>query len=131
MTHKSRISKIIESINGHRRLIESQANHSQIKVFQESRRLEDSELETKIESQSLHRLQAVNSWLKATNVEDDQYHFSKVRSDYPGTGRWLVDNTSFQDWFHPQYPKIPPLLWLNGMPGAGNYFSLLVLLPEM
>src|SRR6266480_7825722 len=96
----------------HRSLIESQASISQIEDFQESRRIEDDRFETEMKNEDLRRSRAVYNWLRATNVDTDQYRFSKIRADYPGTGRWLLDNTSFKEWFDLQFPTIPPLLWL-------------------
>jgi hypothetical protein len=94
----------------HRGLIESQASLSQIEDFQEVRRFDD-----------LRQSQSVYSWLRPSNVMNDQYHHIKLRASYPGTGRWLLQNHTFKEWFDPQYPTIPPLLWLTGIPGGGKF----------
>lgn len=119
-TYKSKFASIISNMSRHRSLIESQANISQIEEFQESRRIEDDRWETHMRNEELIRSRAVQSWLKAADVDSDQYDLSKIRADFPGTGRWLLDHSAFIDWFNPQYPNIPPLLWLNGIPGAGE-----------
>ncbi|KAF2178004.1 putative zinc finger protein [Zopfia rhizophila CBS 207.26] len=119
-TYKSRFSGIISNMARHRNLIESQASLSQIEAFQESRRIEDDRFDAQMRNENLGRSRAVYGWLKAANVDTDQYHFSKIRADYPGTGKWLLDNSTFKDWFNHQFPMIPPLLWLNGIPGAGK-----------
>ena len=85
-----------------------------------SRQIEDD----RFDHEELRYLQTVHLWLKAASVDSDQYTFSKIREDYPGTGQWLLDNTLFKEWFDPQYPTIPPLLWLSGIPGAGNCLGL-------
>jgi hypothetical protein len=118
-TCKSRFSSIVSSIARHRSLIESQACLPQIEDSYESRRTEDFQFETEMKVEDLRRFQAVYNWLRATNVEADQYHFSKIRADNPSIGRWLLDNLLFKEWFDPEFPTIPPLLWLNGIPGAG------------
>jgi len=107
----------------HRSLIESQASLSQIENFQESRKIEDERFETAMRNEDLRRVQVVCNWLRSASVDSDQYHFTKVRADYPGTGRWLLDNPSFKEWFDPHFPIIPPLLWLNGIPGSGESSS--------
>ncbi|KAI1121431.1 putative zinc finger protein [Nemania abortiva] len=117
---KSRLSNIIHSINQRRSLIESQATPSQIEEvrgnIQQSRQIEDHELD----EQNLRRIKAVHNWLSATNVDTDQDNYTKTRAEYPTTGQWLLGNTLFQEWFNPRFPTIPPLLWLNGIPGAGK-----------
>lgn len=62
----------------------------------------------------------VSQWLKSPHTDLDQYNFTKVRADYPDSGTWLLDNQSFKEWFDPSFPKIPPLLWINGIPGSGT-----------
>ncbi|KAK4867343.1 hypothetical protein LT330_000853 [Penicillium expansum] len=119
-TQQSRFSNVISGMARHRALIESQASLSQIADSQESRRLVDDRHNAEVQYQSLRRSRTVFNWLRAPDVEGHQYNLTKTRADYPGTGRWLLDNQAFKDWFDPNYPSIPPLLWLNGIPGAGK-----------
>jgi hypothetical protein len=105
----------------HRVLIESQASLSQIKAFQEARAIEEKRFETALENEDLRRLQAVYTWLKPTPMEKVQFSHTKIRSDYPVTGHWLLDNAKFKEWFDRKFPAIPPLLWLNGNPGTGEF----------
>jgi hypothetical protein len=104
----------------HRSLIETQANISQIEEFQESRRIESDRFETYMRNEELVRSRALHCWLKAADVDSDQYHFAKLRADYPETGKWLLKHAAFKQWFDPHYAIVPPLLWLNGIPGAGK-----------
>ncbi|KAI0157994.1 putative zinc finger protein [Hypoxylon sp. FL1284] len=119
-TCKSRFSSIIHSIAQHRSLVESRATSSRIEEYQEniqqSRQIE----EIRFNEQNSRRVRDVLSWLRPTNVADDQAALVKAREDYPGTGKWLLGNSLFNEWFDPQFPIIPPLLWLNGIPGAGK-----------
>lgn len=118
-TQQSRFSNIISGMARHRALIESQAGLVQIADSQESRRLVDDRHNAEVQHESLRRSRTVFNWLRAPDVDGNQYNLTKTRADNPGTGRWLLDNQAFKDWFDPNYPKIPPLLWLNGIPGAG------------
>jgi len=104
----------------HRALIESHASAAQIEDFQQSRRIEDDRYEIEVQNEEMRRLRTIFSWLRAPDADTDQYNLSQTRADNPGTGRWLLDNQAFKDWFNPNYPKIPPLLWINGMPGTGR-----------
>ncbi|KAK2606195.1 hypothetical protein QQS21_003366 [Conoideocrella luteorostrata] len=118
--HKSRLHDITSSIARHRSLIESKASMPQIQESNILQQREHHQREEELDTERLGRLQAVNKWLKPTDVETDQVCYSRIRSECPGSGRWLLKKTSFQEWFDPRYPVIPPLLWLNGIPGAGK-----------
>jgi hypothetical protein len=120
-TLKFRFSSIVSDIGRHRSLVESEASSSQIEEFHESQRTEDRRFETGMKDEDLRRSEAVYDWLRATNIDTDHYRFSETRKGNPGTGRWLLENPTFKKWFDPQFPAIPPLLWLNGIPGAGCY----------
>lgn len=106
----------------HRALIESQATIAQIEEFRESRQTEDARHDLDLKNEDLRRKHVVSNWLKAPDIESDQYEYCKVRASYPDTGRWLLCIEIFKHWFHPQFPAIPPLLWLCGMPGAGQSY---------
>ncbi|CAI7590736.1 unnamed protein product [Penicillium crustosum] len=119
-TQQSRFSNIISGMARHRALIESQAGLVQIADSQEARRLVDDRHNAEMQYESLRRSRTVFNWLRAPDVDGNQYNLTQTRAGNPGTGRWLLDNQAFKDWFDPNYPKIPPLLWLNGIPGAGK-----------
>lgn len=92
----------------------------QFATFQNSNAMED-RVRTEMENEDLKRKQAIYTWLKSVDMENEQYHFAKIRIQYPSTGRWLFDHTTFNEWFDPQFPTLPPLLWLHGNPGAGKH----------
>ncbi|KAF1995032.1 hypothetical protein P154DRAFT_548731 [Amniculicola lignicola CBS 123094] len=120
-THKSKFGGIFSNMSHHRGLIESQASIAHIEEIQQQRERDNDRLETQLLHEENQRFKAVYGWLNAANVDNDQYHFFQLRAEHPGTGRWLLDHPSFKDdWFNPQYPKVPPLLWLSGIPGAGK-----------
>ncbi|KAG9233941.1 hypothetical protein BJ875DRAFT_377537 [Amylocarpus encephaloides] len=116
---KSDFAGPIANMETHRRLIESQASLSEIEV---SRKIQLDELKrdaARVEFQEDSRRATVKNWLKPASFETDHESYSRIRAEYPNTGKWLLANENFKLWFDP-YPAIPPLLWLNGMPGAGN-----------
>lgn len=100
-------------------MIENHAGHAHPEQSQESHSIIEARSDTHQEREHRQRL-LVWSWLKATNPETDQSRFSSIRAEHPGTGQWLLENEVFNDWFHPKFVTIPPLLWLKGLPGAGN-----------
>jgi len=78
------------------------------------------------DAEECRRLLAVNQWLCAADVEDDQAYGIKIRSEVAGSGNWLLGIEKFKSWFDEQYCSTP-LLWLNGMPGAGKCCQVLKL----
>ncbi|KAF7532343.1 hypothetical protein G7054_g8019 [Neopestalotiopsis clavispora] len=120
VTCKSRFTNIFRDIARRGSLIESHATPAEIEEaresIQESRQAEINEFD----EQNERRFGDVRKWLGQANAEVDQSTYVQVRAEYPGTGQWLLDNQSFKEWFHPRYATIPPLLWLNGIPGAGK-----------
>jgi len=116
-TFKSRFAGLMENMCQHRELVDRQANLSQIEESRRARQISD---RISMDREDAHRLQVAFNWLRAPTIETDQHYFSEIRAEYSNTGRWLLDKPAFKLWFDPQFPAIPPLLWLNGMPGAGN-----------
>lgn len=98
----------------------------QFSNFQNSCAIEDEKTRFEIDMEDLKRRQAMYTWLKAIDMENEQHKFAKIRSQYPNTGRWLLEHTTFKEWFDPQFTTLPTLLWLHGRPGAGEYLFMRV-----
>jgi hypothetical protein len=97
----------------------SQANLSLIETSLYQRKIRDQQFQAIADAESSRKLRELYGWLRAPCVANDQQEYSKLRAEYPGTGRWLLSNTYFKEWFEPLCQSIPPVLWLNGIPGAG------------
>lgn len=119
-TYKSRFEPLIDNIRGHGLLVQNQATLSQIEDYRKSTQIQNYKLQSILDEQENRRLREVFAWLSAPNVENDQHDYSKIRKEYPGTGRWLLRVRAFEEWFDPRCPTIPPLLWMTGIPGAGK-----------
>lgn len=120
-TCKARCSSIVIRIARRRSLIESQASPPQIEEVRDSIQQDRENEDLEVHQHDLKRTRDVFNWLKPTNVDIDQDTFIQARADYPSTGHWLLEDSAFKDWFDLRYATIPPLLWLNGIPGAGLY----------
>ena len=118
--YKTRFDDLIRGIRRHSDLIVNQATLSQIETSQDERKLRDKQFLDQGEVENSRRRRELTGWLRSANVQNDQHDYSKLRAEYPGTGRWLLENQSFKDWFKPLCQSIPPVLWLNGIPGAGE-----------
>jgi hypothetical protein len=130
-SYKMEFTSLIDVMSRHQGLIESQANLSQIRDFQDFRRETGKRFQAQVEHENFTKLHALYSWLRHTDIETDQHNYSVLRAKYPGTGRWLLDNTTFMEWFNLQYPTIPPLLWICGMPGAGKTILTSLIIEEV
>ncbi|SCV33624.1 uncharacterized protein FFB14_04610 [Fusarium fujikuroi] len=119
-TIKVGLLSIVSNIVRHRDAIQNQANHSQMTDSEDTQTEPVSESDPFKEENYRPQRLAVCHWLRPIDPTADQDLFSKIRGEYPGIGRWLLDNETFKGWFDLRYARIPPLLWLTGLPGAGK-----------
>ncbi|KAI0595286.1 hypothetical protein F4775DRAFT_569708 [Biscogniauxia sp. FL1348] len=114
-----KLGELKGKMDRHKQLIESQASIAQ---FHEANRFRD-DIRTKFqelqEDFTRRRWPEVHRWLAAYNSKLEQRNCNKAKEDCPGTGQWLLDDHRFKDWYDPIYCSTP-LLWLNGIPGAGK-----------
>lgn len=119
-TYKTRFDPLIASIHGHGVLVQNQATLAQIEEFRRDQ-------QASYQQHEAHRLRELYMWLRspdhdqASNAENDQYEYARVRRDCPGSGEWVLSKQVFKEWMDPAFPAIPPLLWINGAPGAGRF----------
>ncbi|KAK3936465.1 hypothetical protein QBC46DRAFT_419250, partial [Diplogelasinospora grovesii] len=121
---------VIGDIHRHCHLIESQATLAEIQASLREREAQDGHRRKMQDSENIWRLREIFRWLRAVNVENDQHDYANIRAECPGTGQWLLDNVTFKDWFQPLCLAIPPLLWLNGIPGAGKTILASIVIEE-
>ena len=77
--------------------------------------------EKQIKDQAVRHRDEVQTWLCAFECETQQQDHRETRKVCKDPGRWLIDDPEFDKWFSPEYCS-NPLLWLNGIPGAGMTF---------
>lgn len=62
------------------------------------------------------------NWLMSMDINDhvilDQETAMGMRQDYPSTGRWIFSEPKVKAWMDPSNAVLP-ILWMNGIPGAG------------
>ncbi|KAI0376441.1 hypothetical protein F5Y04DRAFT_210207 [Hypomontagnella monticulosa] len=125
-----KIQHIRDNLKRHRHLIES---HATIVEFAEIQRLRDVaklELEAHMSDEIYRRQQRVAQWLSPFGVDDLQDQYREIRSICADAGRWLLDNSRFQNWINPNQ-CLQPLLWINGIPGAGKTILTSVVVDEV
>lgn len=107
-------------------LVRDRATVFRFESFQSTSILQDEQNLATVESGNLVRKQAVYAWLKPTDMENEQDYLQRIRLAYPETCQWLLEDSTFKEWFDPLCLGItlPKLLWLNGKPGAGEFIRL-------
>lgn len=133
---------ILEGLSRHKALIESQATilqfekqqkeHAKVetsfKAIQESilriQKYQREHLNYKKEFEAIEREDnkrqqlALLDWLSATDPILDHESAAAMRADYPSSGKWILQENKIKAWLGSQQSTIP-LLWINGIPGAG------------
>ncbi|KAF1984564.1 hypothetical protein K402DRAFT_336237 [Aulographum hederae CBS 113979] len=86
------------------------------------------ELENKETEQRYKKSSHVMAWLASLRPDEDRsqldqsaYHdfFRKVWRHSPSSGEWIIQNDKMTSWMDDDIPR-SPVLWLNGIPGAGK-----------
>jgi hypothetical protein len=129
---KTRFSSILTNLSRHSKLIESQArlvHYEQYEVdtlntFEKLAAIERTQMETKIMLQEKEkemrkkRLSDVLGWVAGPEASKDHNSTCEMRRDYGNTGLWILKHRQVLRWLDEEFPR-QPLLWLNGIPGAG------------
>ena len=104
------------------KLVSSQATLEEFDTLVTTSSREEARLNAERDSENLGRRHAVYTWIKPTDMENDQVYLMRIRHAYPGTCSWLLSDETFQEWFeHPENILTGSnLLWLNGKPGSGE-----------
>ncbi|KAL8897576.1 MAG: hypothetical protein Q9207_007148 [Kuettlingeria erythrocarpa] len=73
--------------------------------------------EVVVKYQTAMERREVLEWVSKVKHEDKHQEIRLPRLD--GTGQWLLEDTTFQDW-RVQSSKPPNVLWCHGIPGSGK-----------
>ena len=109
----------VQALNGIRQNAEV-FHDEQMQAFEQARQTAENEHNRQMQLEEQKQCRRVYEWLRAPNVDIEHENLLKIRREYPTTGDWLLQHKSFKDWFDPDFAKIPPLLWLKGIPGSGT-----------
>jgi hypothetical protein len=86
----------LDDLSRHKALVESQANLIQIQDTQAERAVVRNNFAMIEEQQHKNNYLAVINWLSAVDSILDQETSSKVRQDYPSTGKWVLQDAKNQ-----------------------------------
>ncbi|KFA52172.1 hypothetical protein S40293_00599 [Stachybotrys chartarum IBT 40293] len=113
------VKHIQQNIERSKRLIENKASLVEFEEIQNHRiSAINSFQKDKITQNERHRAMVLQ-WLSPLNIETEQERLRGIRSICKDPGRWLLEDSRFQNWFNPEF-STRPLLWLSGIPGAGK-----------
>jgi hypothetical protein len=116
-----RFSSIIESLTRHSDLVDKEATSIDIAEARVWRMRAQEELEDRERDKGLLQLNRSINWLRTEDSlqlpDDDLYRFSETR--LKGTCKWILRDKIIVDWRKDDEHN--PLVWLNGMPGAGKF----------
>ncbi|KAI9779019.1 MAG: hypothetical protein M1816_003779 [Peltula sp. TS41687] len=123
-TFRTEFSGLFMNLQRHGRLLENHANLIQFEQLYQELQIQRTAAEAEIcrnkAGEEGQRRLSVWSWLSAARSESDQEKGVDTRKDYPDSGRWLLRSNLMQAWLNPEFCSTP-LLWVNGIPGAGNH----------
>ncbi|CEN61886.1 hypothetical protein ASPCAL08533 [Aspergillus calidoustus] len=116
---KVKFSRIIESFQSHKMLLESQASLVEFTEHRKSVAEREEKYRREKDDEDRRKRRAVRNWLSAANSGDDQANYIHESANYPGTGEWILRDSLVGAWSNPSI-MTTPLLWLTGIPGAGK-----------
>jgi hypothetical protein len=116
---KTRFQNILDRLRRHREVIESQANllHFQQYQLDRAKMLED--LRRSENERRQKNYKEALEWISGADTHLDHESACAARSEYPGSGRWILKHSKQQNWKEADEP-VSSILWLNGIPGAGK-----------
>ncbi|KAI8940928.1 hypothetical protein NX059_002183 [Plenodomus lindquistii] len=96
------------------------ANLDQYRRYQDDIREMKAKLDELLAAEQLKKLLTVREWLAArTQVQPDHDAYTKIRNAYSTTTHWILKHEAVAHWMGAAIPNTP-ILWLNGIPGAGK-----------
>ncbi|KAF2993718.1 hypothetical protein E8E14_000319 [Neopestalotiopsis sp. 37M] len=136
-TFKTRFGPILSSMKRHRTLLSEEkltAVHAEIQDFRGNiedqiaaiakrmKNRDDEHAAHLAQKERVSRNEKINAILNKIDppdyMADQEYAIEQWRSS--DSGRWILENSRFQEWLQP-IPK--SILYLNGIPGAGWYLT--------
>lgn len=113
---------IIDKLEEHKADIHRHSSLAQFEERQRAQAFAEATFRSLLEDEESRRRIAVINWLNATGMMDIQARIADLRADHPETGQWLLRKLALRSWMDFR-TRCSPLLWLNGIPGAGKIFE--------
>jgi hypothetical protein len=116
---KTRFQNILDRLRRHREVIGSQANLLHFQQYQLDRTKMLEGLRRSENERRQKNYKEALEWISGADTNLDHESACAARSEYPGSGRWILKHSKLQNWKEAGEP-VSSILWLNGIPGAGG-----------
>ncbi|KAI1311218.1 hypothetical protein F5Y03DRAFT_324179 [Xylaria venustula] len=113
------LEQIKENIARSHRLIDGNVSFKELEEIHEIRSSSLRTFRANKSAQNISRRSIIFQWLSSDKFEAKQAEYRKIRSVCKSPGAWLLNNSQFLNWSAPEFCS-DPILWLNGIPGAGK-----------
>lgn len=120
-SHRDQINEVVKHISTHKYLIRQEVRMEEIRGAEESRQRALQHIIQTEENNIKQEYTSHRAYISPKDYNDELYRFSEAVCD--GTGKWLLRHPSFQQWLAGK-EKQKPIMWLRGIPGAGEFRSL-------
>ncbi|KAK4221419.1 hypothetical protein QBC38DRAFT_492123 [Podospora fimiseda] len=114
-----KLEELKDNMRRHRQLIVEQGSIVRFQELQQLRVLAETKFQDIQDEYVRRRWTDAQRWLTPYNSHLQQEICAAARNECPGSGQWLLNDNRFKKWFDPLFCSTP-LLWLNGIPGAGK-----------
>lgn len=108
----------------HKELLQIQASLAEFSEARKARATEAERFKEQDKQELLQRKIFLHNWLSAADTASDHESLLSTWKDHPLSGRWLLGRNQFRSWFDSTNTSTP-LLWVHGIPGAGQFGWLL------
>lgn len=95
-----------------------------IRSYEQDRLINMHKIQMIYEAEQLRSFKAVIEWIAGPQVVHVHESHQETRKECPGSGEWILKHRVIQDWIYSE-PPLSSIVWMNGIPGAGNKFHFL------
>ncbi len=114
------MGRIVGSLQYRKNLVESQAHLLEIRAAQTGRAAAEAQFEEMARQKEKEKSIAVATWLDGAKSHLDEEDAKDERKAFLESGRWLLVHPSVKAWLDFR-SEDKPLVWIRGIPGAGDY----------
>ncbi|GAT24770.1 hypothetical protein RIB2604_01806010 [Aspergillus luchuensis] len=116
-TYKAKFGPVVDSLKRHKQVFGDRLTFAQLENIR-SEGIRSSEALKKLQKdEEMGQLRDIQCWLNSADIASDQDTFTSVRSRNTQAGIWILRHQLYCAW---KERKAQPMLWVNGIPGAGK-----------
>jgi hypothetical protein len=116
------VHRLLKNIKSQKSIIESGAMQDQIGNYLSKRTIAEQRLKIEESSERKRMMISVIEKISSVNCEADHETVMKFWRKTPDFCQWFLENENMLNWLNNKSGAVPKM-WLNGMPGSGNFLS--------